>query len=356
MSDFEPDLQSEGRKPLAWWAKIGIASAMGVGLVGVGLAIRAEGLAGSNTDRHKDAHIELAAAGPGLAWVQPQEPTVQPAVARVQPAVVQQIEHHATHREVDPGILAFPDQQQAPPPATARTQRVSDPSPADPSDPLGASLRPTRLDGTNVREAPDPNFLISAGRVIPCTDQTAINSSYPGGVTALIPINVQGDTGTVTVLDKGSKVVGTIQHAMTNGVDRVFVLWQKIVTIPLYDSSGIPHEYEIDVNSPASMPDGSGGLDGDVNRHMLSKIGGILGVSLIQGGAAAAASTAQGNHNGNNLNLYQFQGGADDAASIWLQHFVNIPDVLTRLQGQGCSIFVLRDLNMRGAYNLRMAG
>jgi type IV secretion system protein VirB10 len=139
------------------------------------------------------------------------------------------------------------------------------------------------------------------------------------------------------------------------------VLWQDITTPVLYDARGMPHQFRVAVNSPAASERGETGLDGDVNRHLFNpfpgKIGGIIGLSLIRGGIDAGVQylnrSQQGNGNSTtNLNFNSFQQGGQSAADDLLRSYIQIPDVLTRDEGFACSIFVVRDLDMRGAYTL----
>ena len=155
---------------------------------------------------------------------------------------------------------------------------------------------PTRMDGTRVAELPDPRWLIEAGRLLPCTQVTKINSTLPGAVTAIIPEAIRGETGDVVLLPKGARVFGTVQHASLNGLDRLAVLWQHITTPVLYDDRGMPHQFRIAVNCPASSELGETGVDGDVDRHLWKKIGGIIGISLIQGTIQAGIQAAETPH------------------------------------------------------------
>jgi type IV secretory pathway VirB10-like protein len=225
-------------------------------------------------------------------------------------------------------------------------------APERPDDPLGAALRPTPLQGVNVVEGPDPNFTVGAGRLIACVQQVRFNSSAPGGVTAVVANDVYGETGKVRVIDKGSTVIGTASHALENGLDRAFVLWQTIRTPPLYDQGGIPHQYDVAVNSPATEENGANGLPGDVERHTWRKLGGVFAISLVQG-LTGSLSSLGNSGNGTTNNIFpSFGQGASSAADIWLSKMINIPDVLTRLEGSQCGVLVLRDLNMKAAYRL----
>jgi len=243
--------------------------------------------------------------------------------------------------------------------AAAKQQGSSNPDgipPSSQADALSASLQPTKMDGVRVAELPHPDYLIQEGRVLPCVQQTRINSTLPGAVTAIIPVDIRGETSTDVLLPKGAKIFGTIKQGLLNGLDRLAVLWQDIRTPILYDDAGVAHQFTVAVNSPAATELGETGVDGDVNRHMFNpfpgKIGAIVGMSLIQGGIQAGvnyANNANSKGNGNsqtNLNFNQFAQGGQSASDELLRSFVQIPDIMTRDQGLACSIFVVRDLDM----------
>lgn len=233
---------------------------------------------------------------------------------------------------------------------------AADPDAIPPSgqpDALEASLVPTKMEGTRVAELPNPRYLVEQGRQLPCTQQTKINSSLPGSVTAIIPVEIRGETGDTVLIPKGARVFGTVQHGLMNGLDRLAVLWQNITTPVIYDRQGMPRQFRVAVNSPAASELGETGLDGDIDRHLAKKLGGIIGMSLIQGGIQAGVSAAQNSGNGNQtFNFNQFQQGGNSAADMLLRSWISIPDVMTRDQGLTCSIQLVRDLDLRGAYKL----
>ncbi|MDB5848224.1 MAG: type secretion system protein VirB10 [Rhodoferax sp.] len=216
---------------------------------------------------------------------------------------------------------------------------------------LGDRLTGTELPAARAKELPDPNFLIAQGRVIPCLQATKLDSTYPGFVSAVIPTAIYGETGHVVLLDAGTKIFGSMERAMTAGVDRQFVLWKRATTPPIYDARGKAHQYSIALNSPAADELGATGLDGDVNRHIWRKLGGAIMLSVLEGGiqAGTAALQPQG---GTSINLGG-GGGLGQLPSQLLASTINIPDVLTRNQGTTCSIFTARDLDMSSIYKLR---
>jgi type IV secretion system protein VirB10 len=288
-------------------------------------------------------------------------PTIRPVLTDADPPPVrgraQQTSQRSTDDPDNSPILAYSSHSSAPPAAVAAGDPMGH-SPAGSADALETSLQPSSMEGTKVAELPDPRWLIEHGRILPCRQLTRINSTLPGSVSAIIPGEIRGETGDVVLFDAGAKVFGTIQHTLMNGADRLAVLWQDITTPVLYDSHGMPHQFRITVNSPASSLLGETGLDGDVNHHLLQKVGGIIGFSLVQGGIQGgiqelSKSNSGTNSNGTTLNLNSVQSGTDQAIATLLNSWVNIPDVMTRDQGLACAVQVVRDLDMRAAYKLR---
>jgi type IV secretion system protein VirB10 len=219
---------------------------------------------------------------------------------------------------------------------------------------LSERLQPAELTGVSATRLPNPELTIAQGTIIPCIEQTALDSSYPGLITAEIPQDIYSAGGHTVLIDAGSKVVGTMQKGIINGLSREFVLWQQITT-------PAPDFVRIALDSPAADALGRTGLDGDVNRHIWTKLEGALLLSTVDTGiqaAALGATSALANRSttGNNLNFYQFQGYGGQATDSLLQSTITIPDTLTRPQGSSCSIFVARDLDFSNVYSLRFKG
>ena len=311
-------------------------------------------------DQPAERPIEVQMNGPITRLDKPAESL--PAAAR--PAFVEKAIARATGGNNDSakaaaksGLVAFAltgNANGAPAPTKAGAGDPDDLPLANQPDALESSLKPTRITGSRVSELPDPTWMITQGRVLPCTQQTAIDSTLPGAVTAITSEPIRGETGDVVLIPKGARVFGTVQHSLMNGADRLAVLWQSI-SWQLSDHQGLPHLYRIETDSPASSVLGETGLDGDVDHHYLKKIGGILGMSLIQGASQYAVAKAQGSGQGNtSVNLNSFSQGGNEAANTLLQSWVSIPDVMHRNQGLACSIFVVRDLDLHGIYTLKV--
>jgi type IV secretion system protein VirB10 len=183
---------------------------------------------------------------------------------------------------------------------------------------------------------PDRNFLITAGTSIPCTLQTAMDTSTPGYVTCIIGSDVYSDNGAVILMEKGAKVLGEYRSGLHQGQKRLFVLWDRAVT---------PAGVAIGLASPASDALGRAGFDGNIDTHFWDRFGGALLLSIVDDTSAAVAS--RGNQTGETVRV------PSDAAGIALQNSINIPPNLTKPQGSQVAIFVAQDLDFSGVYALK---
>lgn len=207
-----------------------------------------------------------------------------------------------------------------------------------PREDLQARLSPTRLTGVSASVLRHQPYLLTMGTLISCVLQTAMDSTLPGFVTCTIPQDIQGKTG-LTLLDRGTRVVGEFKGGLRQGVERLFVVWTRAET---------PQGVVITLDSPATDPLGRSGLDGEVDRHFWQRFGGALLLSTVDGviQAAVASSAQQGT---TTINTGQAQGIIAET----LRGSVNLPPTVRKNQGELVSIFVARDLDFSTVYSVQ---
>lgn len=211
------------------------------------------------------------------------------------------------------------------------------PGAASPNE-LAARLQATPVNAVGATVLPHQPYLLTKGNTVPCVLQTAMDSTLPGFVTCKLPNDVIGKTG-ITLLDRGTLVVGETHGGMQQGQNRLFVLWTRAET---------PAGVVINLDSPAADPLGRAGFDGEVETHFWSRLGGALLLSIVQGGlqAGVAAASPQGSTNINT-------GAIDSVAAESLRNSVNIRPTLKKNHGELVSIFVARDLDFSTVYQVR---
>ncbi|KRB42547.1 type IV secretion system protein VirB10 [Phenylobacterium sp. Root700] len=185
----------------------------------------------------------------------------------------------------------------------------------------------------SARRLPDRNFLIVAGASLPCILRTALDTTAPGLVSCVIPLDILSDNGAVVLLEKGTRVLGEYRSSMGQGQRRVFVLWTRAVT---------PHGIVVALASPATDQLGRSGFDGDVDNHFWTRFGGALLLSLVD--------SASGDMAGDDNDLRR---RGSEVANTALEATVNIRPTLRKDPGAGVAIFVAHDLDFSAVYGLR---
>jgi type IV secretion system protein VirB10 len=220
--------------------------------------------------------------------------------------------------------------------------------PTDNTNALAASLVATKMIGSKASVLPHRNMLVTMGTVIPCVLETALDSTLPGFATCMVPRDVLSDDSTVVLMEKGTKIVGEFKGGVRQGQHRVFILWTRAET---------PNGVIVSLGSPATDAVGRSGVDGVYDGHFWERFGGALMFSLVDDAANVAGASLGGSSGGNgsiNSSFYQPSVNAgQQAAAIALENSINIPPTIRKNQGEFVSIYVARDLDFSGVYDLK---
>lgn len=224
---------------------------------------------------------------------------------------------------------------------------------------LSARLTPTRIEGAKAQKLPNPDLTITKGTILPCTLQTAIDTTLAGFVKCVLPQDIRGTTGKVTLLDRGTTIVGEIQAGLEQGQERVFVLWDRAET---------PSHVIVSMASPGVDGLGRAGFSGKVNTHFWKRFSNALLFTVVEGafdvGKAYAAGQADAG-NGGSGNGGSGGGGGGTSISVpdtsrlsemALESSIDIAPTLQKKQGERVAIFVAQDLDFSEVYALRHVG
>ncbi|MGO7733154.1 type IV secretion system protein VirB10 [Rhizobium leguminosarum] len=322
---------------------------------------------GNGNDNQKEREAEVVPARPNTsafrpAPLPPPEPPPPPEPSPT-PIPAPQIQQSRTSPAAASPIFAFSGGVEA---ATsgnrtpdAGEQRALPSVISHDATALSARLRPTRIDGTKARTLSNPDLMITKGTIIPCTMQTAINTTLAGFVKCIVPQDIRGTTGKVTLLDRGTTVVGEIQRGLTQGEARVFVLWDRAET---------PEHVVISLASPGVDGLGRAGLTGKVDTHFRERFSNALLLTIVEGaidvGKTYAASQAEGGDGGGGGGQGGTGGGGGGTSvtmpdtsrlsEIALGSSIDIPPTLEKNQGDSVAIIVAQDLDFSDVYGLRL--
>ena len=208
-----------------------------------------------------------------------------------------------------------------------------------------AAPKPTALDtlkqtssiGTaTARMIGDRNYLVTAGAIIPCTLQTAMDSTVPGYTVCVIPRDIYSDNGRVVLLEKGTRVFGEYQGGLQRGQNQLFAMWTRAVT---------PRGVAIDIGSPASDSLGRAGITGKIDRFFWQRFGAALLFSVLDtGGQVAGQALAP-----NGSTVFNTPG---QTTSQVLQDTQQIRPIVRVNQGTELAITVAKDFDFSQVYGL----
>lgn len=199
------------------------------------------------------------------------------------------------------------------------------------------TLKQTSTIGTaTARMIGNRNYLVTAGAIIPCVLQTAMDSTVPGYTTCIVPRDIYSDNGRVVLLEKGTRVFGEYQGGLQRGQGRLFAMWTRAVT---------PRGVAIDIGSPASDPLGRAGVTGKIDRFFWQRFGAALLFSVLDAGGqiAGQAVSPQGS------TVFRTPG---DTTSSVLSDTQQIRPIVRVNQGTEMAITVAKDFDFSQVYGL----
>jgi len=203
---------------------------------------------------------------------------------------------------------------------------------------LDDQLKHSTIQTVRATLIPDRSFLLSAGTVIPCTLQTAINSTQAGFVSCVINHDVFSENGRIVLLDKGTKVLGQYSGGVTQGQARMFVLWTRALT---------PRGVAIDLGSPAADSLGRAGVAGGIDTQFWARFGAALLMSVLEDASNIAGRAVAGQ------GTYTAEVPSTMGQTI-LQSTMNIRPILKKNQGDTAAIFVAKDFDFRSVYDVQL--
>jgi type IV secretion system protein VirB10 len=214
--------------------------------------------------------------------------------------------------------------------------------PTERVDGLGAKLKATKIDGIKAGLLIDRDMFITTGTFLDCALETAISSDIAGMTSCRLTRDVYSTSGKVLLLERGSRITGQYEGGLKRGQARIFILWNRIET---------PNGVMVSLDSPGTGALGRSGHSGFIDSHFWQRFGGAMMLSLVDdlGGYLLNQAT----NDNETINLDSSKDAAQQAAAIALENSINIPPTLVKNQGEHINVFIARDLDFRGVYELQ---
>lgn len=209
---------------------------------------------------------------------------------------------------------------------------------------LSARLNSTAFTPTFARQRGSTDFLLARGTGIPCVVMTRIVTTYPGVTKCQVSEDVYSANGKVLLVGKGSVVHGEQQSALMQGQARVFVAWSGLET---------PDGVTVNIDSLGADPLGGSGHPAKINGHFWKRFGGAIMISMI-GNVGDGISNRQNRTSGNNnhISYERTSDAAQEIATEALRNSINIPPTGYVNQGERIMVYIVRDVDFSGVYEL----
>lgn len=203
------------------------------------------------------------------------------------PVIIQSEAARAIPTSAPPSINVSPPPTPAytppPRPAAERIPPVTFASPATPTSGTQAQVQDGGVTRIAAARFANPSLTIPQGTVIPAVLETALDSTRPGGVRALVQRDVHSFDGTRVLIHRGSRLYGEYDAQLQRGQNRALIRWTRLIR---------PDGVTVALDSPASDPLGRAGIKGKVDGKFFQRFGGALLQSVLDIGVGVATRKA----------------------------------------------------------------
>lgn len=178
---------------------------------------------------------------------------------------------------------------------------------------------------------------IAQGALIRAILETALDTTRPGLVRAVVSEDVYSFDGSRILIARGSRLIGQYGGQISIGQKRVGVIWSRLVR---------PDGAMIELESPATDTLGRSGVKGRVNTHFFARFGNAFLQTILDIGVNVASSRLA-----DGTVIYGIPGTLGNAARAGLQtDQVAQPTIKVR-QGTSVNVLVARDLDFTAVEN-----
>lgn len=192
---------------------------------------------------------------------------------------------------------------------------------------------PAQVERANV--IVNPSHTVTQGTMIQAILETAIDSTLPGAIRAVVGEDVHSFDGSRILIPRGARVIGKYSEEVKLGQKRALVAWQRII---------MPDNQSVTISAYGGDELGQSGVTGKVDTHFKERFGSAALISLISVLPALAASntssdTASDISDGVGQNL-------QSATQNVVGEYLKIKPTIHIDQGSRVTIMVDRDLEI----------
>lgn len=181
----------------------------------------------------------------------------------------------------------------------------------------------------------NPANTIVQGTMIQAVTETALDSSLPGTIRAIISEDVHSFDGSRVLIPRGSRLIGRYRSGLDIAQKRVTIAWDRII---------LPDNQTVTISSFGGDELGRSGVTGHVDTRFGARFGSAALISLIS--ALPGAAAAQVKDDTTAEVLQDVGDDLADATDSVIGEYLAIGPVIYIEQGSRITVMVDRDLEI----------
>ena len=181
----------------------------------------------------------------------------------------------------------------------------------------------------------NPGHTVVQGTMIQAVLETAMDSTLPGVIRAVVSEDVHSFDGTRVLIPRGAQLIGRYRSEVSLAQSRVMVGWDRII---------LPDSQTVAISAFGGDELGRSGVTGDVDTRFGQRFGSAALISLI--GAVPAAAAASIDDETTSDAASDVAGDLRDASRSVMQDYLSIRPVIRVPQGTRITVMVDRDLEI----------
>jgi len=181
----------------------------------------------------------------------------------------------------------------------------------------------------------NPGNTVVQGTMIQAVTETALDSSLPGPIRAIISEDVHSFDGSRVLIPRGSRLIGRYQSGVEIAQQRVTVAWDRII---------LPNNQTVVISSFGGDELGRSGVTGVVDTRFGERFGSAALISLIT--ALPGATAAQVENETTAEVLEDVGDDLSDSTDSVLSEYLAIGPVIYVDQGSRITVMVDRDVEI----------
>jgi len=188
---------------------------------------------------------------------------------------------------------------------------------------------------TRARIIANPEHVVTQGTMIQAVTETALDSSLPGAIRAVVTEDIQSFDGSRILIPRGSKLLGRYKSDLELAQKRVVIAWDRII---------LPTNQTIEISAYGGDELGQSGTGGTVDTKFRERFMSAALISLIGAVPAVAANDAGDGPAADALN--NIATDLRDSSESVIGEYLSIGPVIRVPQGTRITVMVDRDLEI----------